>query len=300
MSSVDALNDEFAIAEHVTFMAGPGGLTVAAVSNAHATARVALHGAHVMAFQPHGQAPVLWMSKKCYYEVGKPIRGGIPVCWPWFSQHRTNPDMPAHGFVRLVDWDLAGTAANDDGSTALRLRLRDSEATRAMWPHAFEIELQVNVGSALRARLLVRNPGETEFTCTGALHTYFTVSDVAQIRILGLQGVRYRETIYSPDPRTQAEEAITFDKETDRVYMDTDADCIIEDPGLNRRIRNRKAGSRSTVVWNPWIEKAKRMADFDDNEYPGMVCVETANTEPNAMTVPAGGEHVMAATLTVE
>jgi len=300
MSKIDALNNEFAIPEQLTFKQGPGGLATATIANAHASAEITLHGAHLLAYRPRGQEPVLWLSKKSYFEPNKPIRGGIPVCWPWFSKHRTNPDLPSHGFARLLDWEVAGTKAMDEGGTQIRLRLQDSEATRAMWPHAFELELQAEVGAALRVRLSIRNPGNTPYECTGALHTYFNISDITQIRILGLQHVEYLETIYSAEPSTQQDAAITFDKETDRVYRNTDADCLIEDPGLDRGVRNHKVGSLSTVVWNPWTEKAKRMPDYADDEFPTMVCVETANTEPNQLSITAGSEHVMEALISIE
>ena len=296
-ADLQALNDGFAIAGHVSFRAGPGGVAVAEIANAHACAAVALPGGHVLGFQPGGHEPVLWLSRQSRFEVGKAIRGGIPVCWPWFAAHPDDPGKPFHGFARLSLWSVTGTAVAADGATCVRLGLRDTGATRALWPHAFELEIAVTVGPELRVELSARNPGEEAWTCTAALHSYFRVGDVTQIAIHGLEGCRYVE---DGAERARQQGAVTIDREVDRVYFDTTATCTIEDPGMGRRIRVAKSGSRSTVVWNPWAEKARRLEDFGDDEYPGMVCVETANTRADVVTVPPGGEHCLAALIGVE
>lgn len=300
MQDLETLGRDFGLKDQVTFAAGPGELgPVARVANRHATATIALHGAHVTAFQPRDQGPVLWVSAKTAFRPGKAIRGGIPVCWPWFADHPTDPTKPAHGFVRTARWTVAGTAVVDDDATRIRLRLADDDATRALWPHRFELELAVTVGRSLDVALGIRNTGDAPFTSGGALHSYFAVADVTQVAIEGLDGRPYVDKVDRLARKVQRG-PVRIDGETDRIYLETTDACVIDDPGLRRRIAIHKAGSRSTVVWNPWRAKAASMTDFGDDEYPGMVCVETANASDDVVSVPAGGRHELRTTIRVE
>lgn len=298
--TANAMNARFGIPGHVSFAPIQGGLMAARVDNAHARATIALHGGHVVAFQPHGQAPVLWLSGKSRFETGAPIRGGIPICWPWFGNHPSDPKAPFHGFARLQDWEVVQTAAAADGSTHLDLRLPEPPEAHAAWPHAWALQVHIEVGAALRVELQMQNTGADPMTCTTALHTYFSVSDIAAVRVSGLEGCRYLDTVQTPPTEHVQSGAITFNAETDRPYFDTEADCMIEDPGLSRRIRIAKSGSRSTVVWNPWIAKSSRMPDFGDDEYLGMLCVETVNTGCDARTLPPGTTHRIITRISVE
>ena len=299
MDEIDRSNQQFGMKGRVAFKAGPGGLTVAELSHPDGTATVAVHGAHVLTFQPRGAAPVLWVSRQSRFAAGQPIRGGIPVCWPWFGDHPTDPAKAKHGFARLAEWTVRAAGPAPDGATRLELGLTDSPFTRDLWPFAFDVALTVSVNAQLRVSLRVRNTDRQAFTFGAALHTYFHVSDVIRIAIDGLDGCEYLDTV-GPVQRKRQQGRITIAEETDRIYLGTAAACTIEDPGLGRRIRVAKTGSHSTVVWNPWIAKAKRMPDFGDDEYPEMLCVETTNAAEDQVTLPPGGEHVLAATLSVE
>lgn len=299
MTTPATLNSLFALDSQLSFKAGPGGLTVAEISNDYAQASVALHGAHVLSFQPRGQQPVLWLSRHSHYKIGKAIRGGIPVCWPWFAAHPRDSSKPSHGVARTTVWTVSSSEALADGSTQLRLELRDSEETQALWPHAFRIALTMTVGRTLQVDLNIHNPGEAPFVCTGALHTYFTVSDIANVTILGLEACAYLDKVAHDGHKTQ-QGPITITAETDRIYLNTTADCLIVDSAWQRQIRVAKQGSRTTVVWNPWTDKSKQMADFGDDEYHGMVCVETTNAADDIITVPAGGDHTLQTTISVE
>ena len=299
-SDIQRLNGQFGIPEHLEFGSIQGGLPAAMVRNRHASATVALHGAHVMAFQPHGQHPVLWMSRCSRFEAGAPIRGGIPICWPWFGAHPTTPQAPFHGFARVSEWDVALAQALDDGSTLLELRLADTPQSLELWPHPFDLRLRVRVSTELEVELTMLNTGHAPMTCGAALHSYFAVSEVASIRVLGLEGTPFLDTV-PPTPVAGAEEQpIAIRSETDRIYMDTDSRCTIEDPGLKRRIRIAKRGSRSTVVWNPWIAKSARMPDFGAEEYRGMLCIETANAATDVREIAPGGTHALGTVLSVE
>lgn len=295
---LQALNDQFAIPDQIAFVSGPGDLVVAEVRNRHATATVALQGGQVVSFQPHGQAPVLFVSRQAIFRPGASIRGGIPVCWPWFAQHPTDPAKPMHGFARRAPWEVLATAMTEE-ATELRLTLADSEETQALWPHTFALELAVTVGAQLQVELIARNTGEAPFTCGGALHSYFQVGDVTTIAIHGLDGDTYVDKVDSGLRKAQRG-PVTIGAETDRIYLDTTADCLIEDPALWRQIRVAKEGSRTTVVWNPWADKAAAIADFGPEEYQTMVCVETANAADDTATVAPGAEHRVSLTIGVE
>jgi glucose-6-phosphate 1-epimerase len=283
----------------LTFTALPGGLTAAVIAADHATARVALQGGQVLAFQPRGQRPVLFVSRHSHYAEGRAIRGGIPVCWPWFGPHPADPTRPAHGFARTALWSVRASEMIPAGTTRLRLGLTDSDATRRLWPHRFELELTVTVGPVLDVALRIRNPGPAAFTCTGALHSYLRVSDIGRVTVGGLEGGAYLDTVAG---HARAEQAgpVTIAGETDRIYLDTTADCLVADAGWGRVIRLAKRGSRTTVVWNPWTARARQLPDLGDEEYRQMLCVETANAAGDQVTVPAGGEHELATTLGIE
>jgi glucose-6-phosphate 1-epimerase len=278
---------------------GQGGLPHLLIANDHAQAAVYLHGAHVTHFQPRGQKPVLWMSARSWFEAGKPIRGGVPICWPWFGPHAQKPDLPAHGLARLSDWRLRSARNEADGGTSVALALASSDRTKSLWPHDFSLEYTVRVGARLELSLRVENAGTAPFTYEEALHTYLAVSDIRKVAVRGLSGVACLDKVREMRRFTQGAEPLTFSDETDRVYLDTEAACEVDDPGLERRIRIEKSGSCSTVVWNPWVKKAQAMPDFGDDEWPGMLCIETANVAGNAVTLAPGATHEISARVEV-
>jgi D-hexose-6-phosphate mutarotase len=279
---------------------GQGGLPRLRVFNPQARAEIYLHGAHVTAWQPEGGAPVLWMSRHSVWANGRPIRGGVPICFPWFGPHATDKTTPGHGFARLADWTLAAARDDDHGATQLVFHLSQPAPPWPLWPHPFEATYRVSVGATLGLALEVQNAGTEPFAFEAALHTYFAVGDVREVSISGLEGVDYLDKVGGTVRRTQGAEPIRFTGETDRVYLNTQGPCTIHDPGGRRRITVRKAGSDATVVWNPWVDKARAMPDFGDLEWPEMVCVETGNVVAHAVTLEPGGRHTMTATIDVE
>lgn len=248
---------------------GNGGLPKVVVENDQATAEVYQHGAHLTAWQPRGQQPVLFMSQKSHFDAAKPIRGGVPVCFPWFGP---KADAPMHGYARLSDWTL---------EDPLVFTLRSDEA---------EARLRFTIGRTLEMAFEVR--ALKDFTYEEALHTYFRVGDVRKIQVEGLEDTDYLDKTDGFRRKTQRG-PITFGAETDRIYLNTTSACVVRDPLLQRNIRIEKEGSDTTVVWNPWIAKAKAMPDFGDDEWPEMVCVETANVGDAAVRLAAGQTHLM-------
>jgi glucose-6-phosphate 1-epimerase len=268
--------------------AGRGGLERLIIKTPQAEAEIYLHGAHVTAFQPRGRKPVLFMTRQSWFEAGKPIRGGVPICFPWFGPGKDG--RPAHGFARLKEWDVTGVEQSD-GAVELNFRLPDTE---------FEVDFRVSVGAALRMELRVRNPSPQPMQFEEALHTYLAVSDVRQVGITGLAGTTYSDRVGTPHTEIEGAAPIRITGETDRIYLNTQATCIVDDPGWQRRLVVEKTGSNATVVWNPWIAKAKAMPDFGDDEWPAMLCIETCNVREHAVTLAPGQSHTMSATVRVE
>jgi glucose-6-phosphate 1-epimerase len=299
-ADISALNGEFAIAGQLEFVQDASGLVIARIANAHAQSSIALQGAHVMTFQPAGEHPVVWLSPAVKLAPGKSIRGGVPVCWPWFGPHATESGFPAHGFARTVPWQVAASEALPDGSTRITFELPQGSIPAAQWPHACRARNIVTVGKVLTVELVTENTGSAAFEIGEALHTYFAISDVDNIRITGLEGAEYLDKVDNMQRKVQTG-AVTIASEVDRLYVNTENGCVIEDTGFKRRIRVAKRGSRSTVVWNPWIEKAAKMGDFgNDTGYRGMVCVESANAAENVVSVAPGEKHVLCVTYGME
>ena len=276
---------------------GQGGLKRLVIKTSQADAEIYLHGAHVTQFQPRGQKPVLFMSGKSWFEPGKPIRGGVPICFPWFGAGKDG--RPAHGFARLSEWDVTGAEQTSDGAVEINFQFLSDAATRKDWDGDFEVTFRVRIGTALGMELRVRNTSSQSMQIEEALHTYMAVSDVRQVGIAGLAGTTYSDRVGTPHTEIEGAVPIRIIAETDRIYLNTQATCIVDDPGWQRRLVVEKTGSDTTVVWNPWMAKAKAMPDFGDDEWPAMLCIETCNVREHAVTLAPGQTHTMTATVRV-
>ena len=261
-----------------------------------ASARICTLGAHVLDYQPAGQTAVLWLSPDAVFAPGHAIRGGIPVCWPWFAENSDNSALPMHGFARTSTWSVAQQTRNANHSE-VTLRLCDSAETRALWPYAFELRYQISLSDSLRASLIVTNTSNSTFQYSGALHSYFAVQHIDNTSLAGLAGCSFVDKVDDFARKVQHDELLHFTSETDRIYLDTSSECIIHDAGHARDISIAKSGSRSTVVWNPWSERAKQMQDFTDDEYVRMLCVETANAANDVIELAAGETQTLSLTL---
>lgn len=300
MNKLKTLNSQYAITNQLRFTETEDMPALAEIRNVHSAATICLQGAQVMAWRPMGtSAPVIWLSQLAKPTPVKAMRGGVPVCWPWFGAHPVNAGFPAHGYARTQPWSITETRSLADGSTEIGMVLMHSDTTRTMWPHPSTLEILITVGKTLKIALTTSNPGDTDFVISEALHTYFHIGDIAETRVLGLEGCEYMDKA-GGGKRCQQQGAIAFTNETDRVYVNTEAECVIEDNHLQRRIRIAKTGSRSTVVWTPWNEKADKMGDFGQDGWREMICVESANALENVVTVEAGGSHAMTVEYGVE
>lgn len=289
-NNVNELNNQFAIADHVVFRQADNGLISIEVINQYARATIQLQGAHLTEWTLHDQAAVIWMSDDAVFARGKSLRGGIPICWPWFGAHESDPSLPAHGFARTVEWQVVDTRLLDDDVVQLVFCIVNDEANRAMWPCPTELDYTITIGKTLELDLLTRNVGAAAITIGDALHTYFNVSDVRNVAIHGLDGCDYLDKVEGFKRKHQSAE-VTIDQEVDRVYLDTSDDCVIDDPGFKRRIIIKKRGSGTTVVWNPWQEVAAKMGDLGEEGYLHMLCVESANAASDVVRLEPGEQH---------
>jgi len=275
------------------------------VRTAHAELLVAQQGAQVLRYQPHGQQPVIWLSDDAAYKKGQSVRGGVPVCWPWFGDLARNPDAiqtlhagapaPAHGAARGLDWQLQDIDSEDEAVTLTFTFTPSAEALPNL-PKGVQLSLAIRLDQRLTLTLTTFNGSDQPLPFSQALHTYFAVSDIHQAQIEGLEDTRYIETLEDWQSRQQ-QGAVTFTGETDRIYLDIPAELSIVDPQWQRRIHLASSGSRSAVVWNPWIAKAQRLSQFAADAWTGMLCIETANVLDDIVTLAPGAQHSMAVTL---
>ncbi len=288
------LNRRFAIADCLNFEEIADGFVVAKIVTRHATASIALQGAHVMTYQPTGHAPVIWLSKFAKFAPGKSIRGGVPVCWPWFGPHAQNSQFPGHGFARTVPWALVDANLLPDQRVRLEFELIQSDATRVQWSALSTVRNIITVGPELEVELATTNLGSAAFELGQALHTYFEVGDIRRATLLGLEQCEYIDK-FDGSKRKVQDGAISFTQETERIYLGSHGYCEIRDPSLARSIIITSTGSQLTVVWNPWSEKAEKMGDFGPDGHLAMVCVETANAADDVISLAPGATHRMAA-----
>ena len=275
---------KFEIPGRVTFANGSGGLPKINITTGRSTAEIYLHGAHVTGFQKNGEPPLLFMSRLSQFAAGKAIRGGVPVCFPWFG--RREGDV-AHGFARITEWDLIETAATPDGGVTVRFRL-PSTVANAAWP-AFRAEFVVAVTDQLAMELIATNESaDRNFDFENCLHTYFAVGDIRDVSIAGLKGAPFDDFAAGAGGTRKVENdsLLRITKETNRVYPDATGTVEIRDKKFQRTIRVEKFNSHSTVVWNPWTTQL--MHDFDPAEHRQMVCVESGNVGQNKISLAPG------------
>ena len=290
METIKELNDKFGLNGTLQFQMKDE-LIFLEGENKFAKFALSLHGAHITSYKPTGDEDILWVSRKTHFKKNKAIRGGIPICWPWFCEHPEDKTKPSHGFARIADWTLIETALMDDMDTiTVTLELTSNCETRKLWPYEFTLQNKITFGDTLKVELITENRDTTPFTITEALHSYFNICDIRNISINGLENIQYIDSIDHNTKKTQ-ENSITFNGEVDRVYIDTADTCMLSDAKFKRTIKVSKEGSHSTVVWNPWVEKSKRMSDFADDEYQTMVCVETTNALDDAILIEPGKKH---------
>ncbi len=293
--NIEQLNADYGITNKVKFVAGEGGFPIIEVSNEYAEAAISVYAGHILSFKPVGQdEDVIFLSSKVNYQLGKAIRGGTPICWPWFGPDPEAKGRPNHGLVRNRIWQMREAISTPDGSTKITMGLVDTPETREIWEYSFDFAIAITVGTVLTVELITHNTGEQPFNITQALHTYFKIGDLNQVAVLGLNGREYIDKVDGGQQKTQSGE-VTFAGECDRIYLDVQPELVIDDPSLKRKIKVTATNSKTTIVWNPGAEVSAKMADLGDQDYEHFVCVETANAANEVIEVGGGEQYVITA-----
>jgi glucose-6-phosphate 1-epimerase len=295
--TIAELDRRLGIPDIARVVEGNGGLPRVRITRGETSGEIYLHGAHVTSWKPGGAEEVLFVSRRSRWEDGRAIRGGVPICFPWFADKADDSSAPAHGFVRTRAWQLDSITQSGDAVT-VTMSTRSDDSTKRWWPADFHLIHRVTFGSELSLELVVTNTGATTARFEEALHTYFRVGEVEKARVHGLNGVSYVDKTDRYLQKTQ-QGAIAIGSETDRVYLNTAQGIELDDPALHHRIRLARENSFTAVVWNPWAAKAKALSDLGDAEWRQMICIEASNVGAFAVELPPGQEHRMKATLKV-
>ena len=288
--NIDQLNNEYGITGQLKFVKGNSGFPFILVNNASATALISVYGAQVLSFQPTNEPEdLLFLSQKSHYEEGKAIRGGIPVCWPWFGPDPLDINRPDHGFVRNGLWTVLATEAASESETKIKLRFQNAKQSESYWQQAFILDLEISVGDTLTLELITRNTDTEAFSITQALHAYFSVGDISDVQILGLENAHY---LYKRDDGEEKNQsgALIIANEVDRIYTNVNNELIIDDRAFNRQIIVTATNNKTTVIWNPWIDICAKMPDLAYDDYQRFICVEPGNVDTDCVEIPPGEE----------
>ncbi len=297
MNLLEQINQQYSIDNHLTFTQGKGRLPVISVTTPHATATISLHGGQVLSYKPVGNVDdsnqdLLFVSNNAYFQNDKAIKGGAPICWPWFAAHAENEKLPFHGFVRNQTWQVHATECRDNGDVVITLVFNDTEQTRNLWPYSFELRQVITVGTCLGIDLITHNTGTQAFSLTQAIHTYFSVGDITQVKVTGLENKPYLDKVEQFAAKNQTG-PVTVNQEVDRIYQQVDSPLVIRDAAFNRNIHIEHTGSATAVVWNPWVDISEQSQDLEDDSYQHFICVETANAAENIITVAVGDTYTL-------
>lgn len=296
----EQLNTQYGITDQLQFIDGKGGFPHVEISNEKAKALISVYGGQILSYQPTSEPEdLLFLSTKAYFQQGKAIKGGTPICWPWFGPDPENLGRSSHGFARNRLWEVMKTSTTPTGDTTVTLGLTNTDETQEIWPKAFNLTITYTVGETLTIELATQNTGSQAFSISQALHTYFNIGDINQVQVLGLNGSDYLDKVDDGQRKTQ-NGVVEFSEECDRIYTAPSAKLIIDDAALNRRINITSEGSKTAVVWNPWVENSVSMADLEDNDYQRFVCVETANAAQDVVTILPGQTRSIKAQYSIE
>jgi D-hexose-6-phosphate mutarotase len=293
MNKLEQLKNRFAAQHFIFFEQLEDGIILIKVDHPLATATVSLEGGQILAWQPKSQSiPVLWSSEPHHWIKGRALRAGVPICWPWFGAHPIHFGLPAHGYARICSWEVTDISMSLSGAVEITMSMLAKHEVPEVDIVSAQLSSRISVSDTLSIALSSTNNGNQPIRLTEALHAYFYVSDIHDVRIEGLSDYQYVDLIDQQAIKTQ-QGMIKFSGETGRVYLNTQNDCLIIDQAYNRTIKIEKSGSQSTVVWNPGLETASKMNDLGPVDWKKMVCVESANALDNFVTLEPGGQHTL-------
>jgi glucose-6-phosphate 1-epimerase len=321
MADAAALQSKFGIPNVLSFQQSPNGLVVLHITAPTAEATLHLQGAHVTHWKPVGFAPAIFLSQRAEFTPGKPIRGGIPIVFPWFGDRHDGKTGPQHGFARISEWEVAFAALSND-EVHLAFTLAPNDLSRPLGYDHFRLGYRVTVGRTLTLEMTVANDSGNgsahgsgpaaataaadmaangaPLTFEQALHTYYAVADARQVSINGLDGTEFIDKLDNFARKIQDPGPLHLTGRIDRPYLNTEAVCVLHDPAGARTITVAKEGSHSTVIWNPWRELTATMADMEPDAWLHMTAIETANVVDNAITLQPGQMHVMRVTTSLD
>ena len=264
-----------------------GSMPVLVVDNQFCQATIAFQGAQVLCYERKQSSPLLWLSDLNDWQAGQAIRGGIPICFPWFGQHPTQTDLPSHGFARNMDWQLQQATENAHGHHLIFV-LRDNAATRLLWNHAFEAVMDIHLGEQLHFEFRVKNNDQHPFAFSFAWHSYFQIEDITQTKLHGLEHTRFLDQLCTSASYNSGDtQPISFSSETDRIYQQASGNYQVRS-ALESTIDIHSASCSSVVVWNPWSEKAARLNDMPNDAWKNMLCVECGQVDTATVHLAAG------------
>ncbi|MGB2925733.1 MAG: D-hexose-6-phosphate mutarotase [Limnothrix sp.] len=297
---IQQLNQDYGIADSLTFTEQESGFPLIEITNGQAQAVISVYAGHVLSYRPVDAATdVIFVSDLVAFKAGKAIRGGVPICWPWFGPDPDGQGRPNHGFVRDRLWQVISTETTTTGETRVILGLNDTPETRKIWDYAFELAIAITVGKTLTIELITRNTGDKAFTITQAMHTYFKIGDISQTKVVGLDNCDYLDKVDGGKQKNQLGE-VAIASEVDRVYLNAPSELVIQDVALDRTIKISSQNSKTAIVWNPWIEKAAAMGDLGNENYKTMICVETANAADDTIEIMPHSDFQLSATYALE
>lgn len=303
--TIDDLNQQFAIEKHLQIVEGEGGFAFIKIHNGKADALISLYGGQVLSYQKPQQPDVFFLSDKAYYQHGKAIKGGVPICWPWFGNDPENKGRPAHGFARNSLWQLSASEQLANGDTCVELQLSPNESSRSLWPHDFLLSLKVTVGDELTLQLTTHNKDTRAVEITQALHTYFAVESIDTLRISGLENLDYLDKAKSntgAEQKTQQGE-IHIEGEVDRIYLQVPEQITLKhiapSHSADTAISLQSKNNATAVVWNPWQQLCEQSADLKPDDYQRFVCVETANAASDVIKLAAGESFSLQARISI-
>lgn len=285
------LNKEHGNGDQLKFFEGEGGGAFISIRNKSAQALISLFGGQVLSYKPACEhQDLLFLSDKAIYNQEKAIRGGIPICWPWFGPDTEGLSNRSHGFARNSFWAVASTDVSEDSATKITLKPVQSPETTEIWPHQFDLILEITITNTLDLNLVTRNKGDKPFFITQALHAYFQIGNINHVQVLGLEDTDYLDKLDSAQQKKQTG-AVTIAEEVDRIYTGPQSPLIIEDPIINRNIQVSFTGGNTAIIWNPWKIKSSQMTDLDANDYNHFLCVETGNVATDVVKILPDSEH---------
>jgi glucose-6-phosphate 1-epimerase len=296
-TKIQELDSRFGIAGMAKVVEGNGGLPKVSITTRAAVAEMYLHGATVTSWRPSGAEDALFLSSESRWAEGHAIRGGVPICFPWFRAKADDPKAPAHGFVRTKAWQLESIVKDGDAVTVSMFTVSD-EGTQKWWPAGFRLVHRAKFGTELSQELELTNSGTSPLRFEEALHAYLRIGDIKKVRVRGLDTVVYLDNTDSNQAKTQRGD-VEIDSETDKAYLNTQHALELVDGSLGRRIRVVKENSLTTVVWNPWKQKAQGLSDLGDSQWTQMICLETSNVCDFAVDLAPGQQHRMNAIVSI-